>query len=273
MSWFGDVFGGIGDALGTVGSAVTGFLGGGDATSSILGPLINTATGGLGGSLLGGGLGSVVGSLFGGGGGGGSSQPTSVASTGGGGGGMGDILSILGLVNTLTGGSMMGQEAPEAPVYELDPQAKALLDSLTNKFQKDLSAPGGMTDLDNQQLERMRALTFGQNLGSDAQKLYEQQAMHGISGSHPAFQSSEALRRSADNMYWDTELAMRKAARDRQLQLQNMAMGVTGMDTNNAAAKYDSAYDAWKTQNQNWQKEQDTWAQLAGPALDRWGLV
>lgn len=176
-----------------------------------------------------------------------------------GGGGLSGLSGILGLLGS---SGIIGGDAPEAPVWQMDPGAKKLYDSLNTRLSNDLAAPGGMTALDNVQLERLRHSTFGESLGRDAQRLYEQQTMRGIEGSHPAFQAHERLGKAADDRYWDSELALRQQARDRQLQLKDLAMGLVGSGNGQAANQYDSEYNAFKDRQANWQKQQDSFGQL-----------
>jgi hypothetical protein len=192
---------------------------------------------------------SGISSLFGGGGG-------EQQSSGGGLSGLGGILGLLG------GSGILGGNAPEAPVWQMDAGAKKLYDQLNTRMGNDLNSPGGMTALDNVQLERLRHSTFGESLGRDAQRLYEQQTMRGIEGSHPAFQAHERLTKAADDRYWDSELALRQAARDRQFQLKDIAMGLVGAGNGQAANQYESEYNAWKDQQANWQKQQEAYGQL-----------
>ena len=196
-----------------------------------------------------------------------------LGSLGGGGGGGSNLGGIIGAVGSATGGSAFGQGQPDAPVWSMDPGAKKLMEQLTGRFQSDLNAPGGMTALDNQQLNRLRHSTFGESLGKDQQQLYEQQTMHGIEGSHPAFQANQRVLKQADDRYWDSELALRQAARDRQFDLRDMSLGLLGLGGQGASAQYDSAYNGWKNQQSNWEDQQAAYAQMAQPLYSNMGLL
>ena len=241
-------------------SRIGNFLGG---AARAIAPIASVAAPFLPGAGAVAGIAGALGSL---GGGGQKQQPLSRA---------GNVLSLLGVGQSLTGGSLLGQGAPRAPIWQMDPQAQKLYSSLVDRLQGDMDsiAKTGLTPLDKMQVGRLQHDVFGRQLGADSQRLYEQQTQRGIEGSHPAFQAHERLTRDADNRYWDSELALRNATRDRQLQLQGLSMGATGLGTGAASQGYQSAYDNWQQQQQNWQNNQAAWGQLASPVYERMGLV
>lgn len=199
---------------------------------------------------------------------GGSSSSDSGSSTSSGNSTVNTIAGLLGLGQTLTGGSMLGDGEPEAPVWALDSEAQGLYSDLISKLSEAINSEDGLTDLDRTQINRLRSSVWGSGLGEDTQRLYENEAMHGIEGSHPAFQLEQGLVSDADNRMWDNELALRQMARDRWYDYNDISQNLITGASNSASQQYDSAYNDWLMNYQNWKNQQNSWTQLSGQYLN-----